>query len=63
MGKLWLNDFQSITRVCHVETPQAPFACIFKEVSEAESANPEAICMSTLVQKSNTSCAPRTTRP
>lgn len=44
MGKLWLNDFQSITRVCHVETPQAPFACIFKEVSEAESANPEAIC-------------------
>lgn len=44
MGKLWLNDFQSITRVCHVETPNAPFACIFKEVSEAESANPESIC-------------------
>jgi len=44
MAKIWMNDFQSITRVCHVETPAAPFACIFKEIPEARSANPELIC-------------------
>jgi hypothetical protein len=35
-------DFKSITRVVHLPTKN-PFACIFKEATEEETANPDAI--------------------
>jgi hypothetical protein len=45
---LWVNDFQSLTRVIyHEPTPEVsakyPFACVFKEADVQESANPDHI--------------------
>lgn len=45
---IWVNDFQSLTRVVYHEPPEKiaakyPFACVFREASNQDSANPDHI--------------------